>query len=255
MSSTTKPTIVLVHGAWHGSWCWRFQIPALEALGYVVEAVDLPCVSGVVGTTQFDDAALVRSVVEAQLSMGKRVVVLAHSYGGPIASAAIEGLADKGVLGMVALCAYIFPGGMDQGAVIRDMGGLPFVTWDVPSEGLFLPKDPRNLFFAPDVPADRIDWALPQLRPQSMAANMGIVPPQAWQDDSYSGRLGYIRCTADAGILPIEQQDGMVAGAGGQEKWLIRTLEGSGHSPFLSRPQEVAAAVQEIVNDFEAKLR
>ncbi|CAL5869195.1 uncharacterized protein PFLUO_LOCUS3423 [Penicillium psychrofluorescens] len=253
MSSTTKPTIVLVHGAWHGSWCWRFQIPTLEALGYVVEAVDLPCVSGVAGITQFDDAAHVRSVVEAQISMGKRVVVLAHSYGGPIASAAIKGLADKGVLGMVALCAYIFPGGMDQGAAIRDIGGLPYVTWDVPSEGLFLANDPRSLFFPPDAPADRTDWAVPQLRPQSMAANTGIVPPQAWQDDSYTGRLGYIKCTADV-VLPIAQQDGMVAGAGGQEKWVIRTLEGSGHSPFLSRPHEVAAAFQEIVNEFEAKL-
>lgn len=253
MSSITKPTIVLVHGAWHGPWCWKLQIPALEVLGYAVEALDLPSASGVVGTTQFDDAAHVRSVVESHMSMGKRVVVLAHSYGGPIASAAIKGLSDKGVLGMIDLCAYIFPGGMDQGAAIRDMGGLSYVTLDVPSEGLFQTKDPRSLFFPPDVPTDQIDWAIPQLRPQSMAANMGIVPPQGWQDDCYFGRLGYIRCTADVAI-PIEQQDSMVVGAGGQGKWVVRTLEGSGHSPFLSRPHEVAAAVEEIVNDFGAKL-
>ncbi|KAJ5511085.1 hypothetical protein N7453_003188 [Penicillium expansum] len=238
MSSDTKPTIILVHGAWHGSWCWKFQIPELEALGYVVETVDLPCVSGVVGTTQFDDAAQVRSVVESQTAMGKRVVLLAHSYGGPIASAAIKGLSENGVLGMIALSAFIFPGGMDQGAVIRNIGRLPYVTWDVPSE---------------DAPSDRIEWAVPQLRPQSMAANMGIVPPQAWQDDSYTGRLGYIRCTADV-VIPIEQQDAMIAGAGSQGKWVVRTLKGSGHSPFLSRPHEVAAALDEIINDFEAKL-
>ncbi|CAG7964621.1 unnamed protein product [Penicillium nalgiovense] len=253
MSSITKPTVILVHGAWHGSWCWRFQIPALETLGYTVEAVDLPCGSGVAGTTQFDDAAHVRSVVESQTSMGKCVVVLAHSYAGPIASAAIKGLSEKGVLGMIALCAFIFPGGMDQGAVIRDIGGLPYVTWNMPSEGLFQTKDPRSLFFPPDVSADRADWAVSQLRPQSMAANMGIVPPQAWQDDSYIGRLGYIRCTADV-VIPIEQQDGMVLGAGGQDKWVVRTLEGSGHSPFLSRPHEVAAALDEIVNAFETKV-
>ncbi|CAG7995951.1 unnamed protein product [Penicillium salamii] len=253
MSSTSKPTIVLVHGAFHGSWCWNFQIPALEALGFTVETVDLPCVSGTAGTTQFDDATHVRSVVESQISMGKRVVVLAHSYGGPIASAAIKGLSGNDVLGMIALCAYIFPGGMDQGVAIRDIGGLPYVTWDAPSEGLFVPKDPGSLFFPPDTPADKIDWAVPQLRPQSMAANMGIVPPQVWEDDSYSGGLGYIRCTDDV-IVPIEQQDGMLAGAGGQSKWIIRTLKGSGHSPYLSRPEEVAATVQDIVDEFEAKL-
>lgn len=243
---------MLVHGAWFGSWCWKLQIPALESFGYAVEAVDLPCVSGVPGTTQFDDAAHVRSVIESQISMGKRVVVVAHSYGGPIASAAIKGLPTKDVLGLIALCAFIFPGGMDQGAAIRDIGGLPYVTWNTPSEGLFLTKDPRRLFFPPDTPADQIDWAVPQLRPQSMAANLGLVPPQSWQDDSYVGGLGYIRCTADV-VVPIAQQDGMVVSAGGQEKWITRTLEGSGHAPFLSRPYEVAAAVGDIVNEFKSK--
>lgn len=251
--STNKPTIVLVHGAWHGSWCWKFQTPALEALGYAVELVDLPCTNGNTGTTQFDDAAHVRSVVESVLAAGKEVVVLAHSYGGPIGSAAITGLSEHGVLGMIALSAYIFPGGMDQGAVIRSLGGLPYASWDTPAEGLWLAKDPSSLLFSPDVPADRIDWVLPQLRPQSMATTLGIVPPQAWQEDAYTGRLGYIRCTADV-IIPLAQQDSMLESAGGQEKWIIHTLEGSSHSPFLSRPDQVAATVDKIVKAFEAKL-
>jgi pimeloyl-ACP methyl ester carboxylesterase len=256
MSITDKVTIVLVHGAWHGSWCWKFQIPMLEALGYAVENVDLPCTSGVAGTTQFDDAAHVRSVVESLLDKGKRVVVLAHSYGGPIGSAALTGLSGKSnglLLGLIALSAYILPSGMDQGAVIRSIGGLPYVSWDTPSEGLFIAKDPTSLLFKPDVPADRIAWALTQLRPQSMAANMGIVPPQVWQDSTYTGQLGYIRCTADV-IIPLEQQDSMIKEAGGEGKWLVRTLEGSGHSPFLSRPDQVAATVDEIIKQFEARL-
>lgn len=248
-----KPTIVLVHGACHGSWCWKFQIPALEALGYGVETVDLPCTSGVIGTTQFDDAARVRSAVESLLSTGKQVVVVAHSYGGPIASGAIKGLQDnRNLLGMIALCAYILPGGLDQGAAIRDIGGLPYVNWDSPAKGLFVPKEPANLFYPPDVPADLVEWAVAQIQPQSMAANTGIVPPQVWQDDGgYPGRLGYIRCTADV-ILPLAYQDEMIESAGGREKWIIRTLEGSGHSPFLSRPNEVATAVDEIMREFEA---
>lgn len=254
MSSTTKPTIVLVHGSWHGAWCWKFQIPALEALGYEVETVDLPCVSGVAGKTQSDDAAHVRSIIESQISKGKRVVVLGHSYGGPIASAAIKGLPRKDVLGMIALTAFVLPGGKDQGAAIREMGGLhTIMSWDTPREGFFVVKDPRKFFFSPDTSADNIDWALPQLRPQSMAANLGIVPPQAWQDDSFIGGLGYIRCTADVAI-PIAQQDDMLSSAGGQERWITRTLEGSGHSPFLSRPNEVAAAVQDIVDEFQTRL-
>lgn len=251
---SANPTIVLVHGAFHGSWCWKFQIPALEALGYAVETVDLPSTSSVVGITQFDDAASVRSVVEALLAANKRVVVVAHSYGGPIASAAVKDLLlenrDNNLLGLIALCAYILPGGLDQGAAIRDMGGLPYVTWDSPVEGLFVTKDPVSLFYPPDVSPDHVQWAVDQLRPQSMAANTGVVPPQAWQDEANKGRLGYIRCTDDK-IIPLAAQDSMMESAGGREMWITRTLEGSGHSPFLSRPADVAAAVDEIVRQFE----
>lgn len=256
----TSLTVVLVHGAWHGPWCWSHQTPELEKLGFRVEKIHLPSSQGTPGKTQFDDATAVRNLLEHLLTAGQRVVVLAHSYSGPIACSAIRGLSEEqraqsglsgGVVGLIHLCAYIFPGGMDQGAVIKSVGGLPYVTWDSPSEGLFVLNEPRVKLYLPDVPEDRIAWTLPQLTPQSSAANTGIVPPQAWQDDShYSGRLGYIRCTAD-GIVPIADQDTMINAASATNKWVIRSLDGAGHSPFLSRPQDVAVAVQEIVQEFE----
>lgn len=254
MSPTPKPTLILIHGAWHGSWCWEFQTPALTALDYAsIETVDLPSTRGERDRTQFDDAAHVRSVIKSHLAAGKRVVILAHSYAGPIASAALAGLSNHSdsVLGLICLATFIFPGGMDQGAVIREIGGLPYAVWDTPSPGLFITNDPRALFYSPDTPEERVEWAVSKLTPQSMAANLGIVPPQAWQDEGYRGRFAYIGCTDDV-VIPVAQQDGMLAAAGGKEKWLVRTLEGSGHSPFLSRPEEVAAVVDEIVNEFDA---
>lgn len=256
MPITDKVTIVLVHGAWHGSWCWKFQTPMLEALGYSLETVDLPCTSGVPGITPFDDVTHVRSVVESLIDEGKRVVVLGHSYGGIVGSAALTGLSEKGnglLLGLINLSAFILPSGMDQGALIRSTGALPLFSCHTPSEGLFIVKDPASMFYSPDVPVDRVEWALTELRPQSMAASMGTVPPQVWQDITYTGQLGYIRCTADA-IVPLEQQGNMIKEAGGDEKWIVRTLEGSGHSPFLSRPHQVAATVHEIIKQFDARL-
>ncbi len=34
--------ILLVHGAWHGAWCWYRMLPALRALGFTPHAIDLP---------------------------------------------------------------------------------------------------------------------------------------------------------------------------------------------------------------------
>ena len=264
MSSSPKPTILLVHGAWHGSWCWAHLTPELESAGYAVATVDLPCTSGTPGTTQFDDAAAVRAALEPLLAAGRRVVVAAHSYAGPIGNAAIVGSSQEeraarglpgGVVGFVAVCAYLLPGGLDQGAAIRAIGGLPYVTWDAPSEGLFVLNDPRGLLFPPDVPAELVDWAVARLKPQSSAANTGVVPPQAWKEDAarYAGRFGYVRCTADA-VLPIDQQDGYIEGAGGDDKWVVRTLEGSSHSPHLSRPRELAAVLDDIIRQFEGHI-
>ena len=33
---------VLVHGAWHGAWCWDRVVAMLEVKGHTVEALDLP---------------------------------------------------------------------------------------------------------------------------------------------------------------------------------------------------------------------
>ncbi|MGZ4769676.1 MAG: alpha/beta fold hydrolase, partial [Ilumatobacteraceae bacterium] len=38
----SDPTIVLVHGAWHGAWCWDLVRERLESAGVHVVAVDLP---------------------------------------------------------------------------------------------------------------------------------------------------------------------------------------------------------------------
>ena len=33
---------VLVHGAWHGAWCWEKVVPLLAARGHAARAIDLP---------------------------------------------------------------------------------------------------------------------------------------------------------------------------------------------------------------------
>ena len=92
-------TFALVHGAWHGGWCWERLAPELERRGHDVVAVDLPCDDP---DALFDDYAA--TVVEALAGAGDDVVVVGHSLGGqtiPLVAA------RRPVARMVFVCALI----------------------------------------------------------------------------------------------------------------------------------------------------
>lgn len=56
--SADAPQVVLVHGAWHGAWCWDAVRDALVARGIPVAVVELP-LRGLAG-----DAAVVRDALD-----------------------------------------------------------------------------------------------------------------------------------------------------------------------------------------------
>ena len=43
MTLDSTATVVLVHGAWHGAWCWDRVVDRLSVAGIAAVAVDLPC--------------------------------------------------------------------------------------------------------------------------------------------------------------------------------------------------------------------
>ena len=75
--------IVLVHGAWHGAWCWDGVVAELGDRQIEAVAVELPF------TGFEDDVDVVRSAIG---SAGEGVVVCAHSYGGAVVSQAVTQL-------------------------------------------------------------------------------------------------------------------------------------------------------------------
>lgn len=79
--------VVLVHGAWHGAWCWAPLQAELDRRGVPSLAVDLPG-HGSTGTAFTDlhgDAEAVVDVIDAQAALGRTAPVLVgHSYGGAV---------------------------------------------------------------------------------------------------------------------------------------------------------------------------
>lgn len=78
-------TFVLVHGSWHGGWCWREVVPLLRAAGHAVYTPTLTglgarahlLASGVDLTTHIQD--IVNLLFYEDLA---EVVLVGHSYAG-----------------------------------------------------------------------------------------------------------------------------------------------------------------------------
>ena len=89
-SATTPATVVLVHGAWHGPWCFQHVVDGLHARGVPVVNVDRRRPTGPDGelrgvTNSARNEAIVREALD---DIQGPVVLLGHSFGGvPITTA------------------------------------------------------------------------------------------------------------------------------------------------------------------------
>lgn len=96
-------TYVLVHGAWHGAWCWEKMIPMLEALGHRVIAPDLPRNTALKHISMRD---YVEAITELLHSIDEPVKLVGHSLGGLIISQVAE-YRPKKIDELIYLAAYI----------------------------------------------------------------------------------------------------------------------------------------------------
>jgi len=122
-------TYVLVHGAWHGGWCWRRVADLLTARGHRVFA---PTLSGVADRSHLDPAGIDLSTHAADVANLIRweglteVVLVGHSYGGMVVSQAVEAIPPGVVSSIVFLDAFLPADGMsllDYTAVEGREGG------------------------------------------------------------------------------------------------------------------------------------
>jgi pimeloyl-ACP methyl ester carboxylesterase len=125
---STKPTIILIPGAWHTTEGFGPLKSFLEKAGYPTKAVDLPSAGAHPGHPNFNqDVAVIRKVVLDLIDEKKEVVVVMHSFGSVIGSEALRdlGKGDReatGKTGGVIRCVFI-------GILLPELGKAMYETY------------------------------------------------------------------------------------------------------------------------------
>jgi pimeloyl-ACP methyl ester carboxylesterase len=230
------PTILLVHGAWHGSWCWAKVVFRLQQLGLNAITLDLPGRAG--DTTPVADLTLeryARSVCGVAAVQQQPVIVVGHSMGGAVITQAAEYQPER-FAKLVYLCAFLPRNGQSVRELAQTDPGLvlPNVRFDVPSGYVSFRDDAslREVFYG-DCSEEDVRRAAALLVPEPIAPS--ATPVEVSADRSGRVPRAYIECRQDRAI-PLSLQRSMVQAAPCQETF---SLEAS-HSPFLSMPQHLA---------------
>jgi pimeloyl-ACP methyl ester carboxylesterase len=240
-------TFVLIHGAWHGAWCWERVAPLLESNGHTVIRPDLPGRGG--DATPAAETTMRSYTDSLERILGKLrepAVLVGHSFGGAVVSQATE-LQPDAVKLAVYVCAFLLRDGQSvwrhgfpsprapvrgvlvpANLIVDEAAGTLDLRREVVGEGLYhdCPAEDRRLALA--------RWAPEPLAP--LRTTLALT-------EQRFGRVArcYVFCTADR-VIPVESQKRMCRLTPCSSVFTLA----SGHSPFFSMPEELARVLDSL---------
>lgn len=234
-------TFVLVHGSWHGGWCFDEVAAQLSLLGHSVVSPDLPGMGG--------DGETMRAVTldgwaefiadHCRNAPSRPVVLAGHSRGGLVASQAAE-LAPEAIDALVYICAMMLPDGLSRASFKAERGPNPafdrIVSPVFNGAGTVVDQALAGEVFAQLAPPAAVAVAMARLVAEPH-------PPRSAAMKLTPERFGslprtYVECTYDR-VISLDDQRAMQALVPGAR---VVTLEAD-HSPFLSRVEELVSAL------------
>ena len=234
--SNDKPAYVLVHGAWHGAWCWARVLPLLREAGHVAHAVTLTGVgerahllSPQVGIdTHIQDIV---GLIEAEEL--NNVILVGHSYAGNLITCVADRLQQR--------CPSLLKSLVYLDASIPNPGD----SWSTPhtpetvkkrideskaSGGLSFPPPDASVFGLSD--GDR-DWVNRRQTPQ---------PFRLYQEALHfdAARVAALpRTFIDCTNPPLATIDSARKRVRSEPGWTVLEMA-TGHDPMVSAPRELA---------------
>jgi len=230
-------TFVLVHGAWHGGWCWHKVVPLLEKEGHKVEAPDLPGHGK--DKTPISEITLetyVQSICRILDAQSEPVILVGHSMGGIVITQAAEYRPDR-IKMLVYLTAFLLPSGE-----LLNVGTDSLLTGSmIPSEDQTYStlRDDAIKGMYGDCSDEDVALAKSLLVPQASAP---VAVPATTTEQNF-GRVPrvYIECLLDAIITPSRQKE-MYTRLPCKRVISINT----NHMPFFSAPEELVAQLTSL---------
>lgn len=245
--SSFGKTYLLVHGAWHGAWCWDKVIPLLKGNGHRAIAIDLPGH----GQHQSDTANItledyVNDVVKTANDRSGEVILVGHSMAGIVISQAAEALGTK-VSALIYVDAFLPKNGESLFSLVeatlmqltKDSRKPLLVDNIVTSEegktNWVIPEMAAEIFYH-DCPEEDQKTALARMSKEPIAP---LATPVRLTDDVYGAIPKYfILCTESRDLDKTFQSTNMLC------KKVYRLA--SGHSPFFSMPDKLVQILEEI---------
>ena len=223
-------TYVLVHGAWHGAWCWERIVPILEAHGHRVVAVDLPGhgnnpypVREITQKTYTDYLTKVLREIE------EPVILVGHSQGGAVITQTAEYVPER-IKKLVYIAALLMPNGkINADFITADYGPIFENSEDMTHCTL---NEGAIDYLYGNCSEEDAENAFARLCVQSHLIHQ---PMETTEEKFGSVRRVYIETLLDK-TLPVGDQRKMQAVLPCEKVFTLNT----DHSPFYSKTKELA---------------
>jgi len=220
-------TFVLVHGAWHGAWCWREVEARLVAQGHAVHALDLPGHGGdPTPLSEISLASYTGHIAEVLEKLDEPAVLVGHSLGGLSITDVVRQRAEQ-IHSLVYLAAFVPQPSFDLFAAISEGELIAATELDLQAGRVRLRGPAAEAAFYVDCSEEDVLYARQRLCDEAVApmlAKVEVAP--SW----HTIPRHYVECTEDRAI-PIESQREMHS----PFDFVVHTLV-TDHSPFFSAP-------------------
>jgi pimeloyl-ACP methyl ester carboxylesterase len=225
--TSTKPTIIFVHGIWADGSSFAAQIEALQAKGYPVISVQNPITS-----LEDDVAATKRAIARVK----GNVILVGHSWGGFVITQAGN---DPKVVGLVYVAAFAPDLGETVPTLSANGPANKLASYFEPQDGfIYLSKAGVKTVFAQDLTPKQQDLIYATQEPASQAVFGGTSGEPAWKTKA----SWYIVSKSDNAISPD------------LERFMAKRIKAktteieASHVVMISHPKEVLAIIEEAAN-------